>query len=95
MDVRSETYHDNVRNITVDCTDISGYADYTASDFLVVPTSVYEKNIGLESVHRLNTVSWDYSNGILTIRNDVFHNIGGDGMQMIDMWYSGFDIYTK
>lgn len=89
------TDHNQVRSITVDCTDIQGYEQYTQEDYLVVPTGVYEKNRGQESAHTLDRVSWDYNNGILTITNSVLHTKNESDSQQVDMWYSSFDIYAR
>lgn len=93
VDIKNETNHNNARTITVDCTDIQGYDQFSKDDFLVVPTGIYERNRGQESVHRLEKVDWDYSNGILTINNQVCHLTNESDGQQVDMWYSGFDIY--
>lgn len=95
VDIKSERNHLNARTVTVDCTDIQGYDQLTKDDFLVVPTSVYEKNHGQESIHELGRVNWTYSEGILTINNSVCHITNESDGQQVEMWYSGFDIYAN
>ncbi len=82
--------------ITVDCTDLDGYARYTAEDFLVVPAGVYERNVGYELVAMLDKkISWSYAGGVLTIENAVHYSFNSDhDSQYIEMWYSCFDIYA-
>lgn len=95
VDIKSERNHLNARTVTVDCMDIRGYDRLTKDDFLVVPTSVYEKNHGQESIHELGRVIWNYNDGILTINNSVCHITNESDGQQVDMWYSGFDIYAN
>ncbi|MEY8265072.1 hypothetical protein AALA79_01645 [Lachnospiraceae bacterium 64-25] len=93
VDIKNERNYINAQTVTVDCTDIQGYDQLTKDDFLVVPTSVYEKNHGQESIHELGRVNWNYNDGILTINNSVCHITNESDGQQVDMWYSGFEIY--
>lgn len=95
VDLKNEKNINNVKEIIVDCTDIQGYAQYSDADFLVVPTSVYENNIGMENPHMLDKVSWNYSNGFLTIHNSTLGLSNESDSQMVVMWYSSFDIYAR
>lgn len=95
IDIQNENNINNVKTITVDCTDLAGFAGYKKEDFIVVPTSVYEKNKGQEQVHSLGKIDWSYNNGILTINNNTCRIENSDDEQYVYMWYSSFDIYTK
>lgn len=95
IDMKSENNINNMKTITVDCTDLAGYGQYTKEDFIVVPTSVYEKNEGFEDAHALGKIDWNYNNGILTIINSVLGQGNEADGQLLLMWYSSFDIYAK
>ena len=93
VDLKKEKDINNVKEITVDCRDIQGYAQYSDADFLVAPTSVYENHIGFSYTYTLDKVSWSYSNGILTIHNSTIGLGDAGSSQTLTMWYSSFDIY--
>lgn len=95
IDLKNETNWNAMQSIAIDCTDLPEYSNYSAADFLIIPTSIYEQNVGYESVHRLDNVQWEYNDGILTIKNAVLHLINGSDSQHLDLWYSSFDIYIK
>ena len=95
VDLKKEKDINNVKEITVDCRDIQGYAQYSDADFLVAPTSVYENHIGFSNTYTLDKVSWEYSNGILTIHNRTIGLGDAYSDQTLTMWYSSFDIYTR
>ena len=95
VDLKNETNINNVKEITVDCRDIQGYAQYSDADFLVAPTSVYENHIGFSNTYTLDKVSWEYSYGILTIHNSTIGLGDAGSSQTLTMWYSSFDIYTR
>lgn len=95
VDIKNERNYINAQTVTVDCTDIRDYDQYSKNDFLVVPVSVFEQNHGQESIHELSRVDWDYANGVLTINNSVNHMQNESDGQRLDMWYSSFEIYAN
>lgn len=98
VDLKSVTDRNQMRVIEVDCRELPGYTGYGEGDFLVVPASVYQRNVGMEYAKNMDArITWSYGGGTLRIQNSIFYqnNSAGEDSQFAEMWYSSFEIYVR